>query len=130
MRANLPKIEVSARLSFGYAGSDRYAALRIEDRASSLEIIEIRFDAEQLMNFLGGGGAQAAADWMPHPERVGRTMETGQFSLDSFATPREEAQESAEAWRIQNGWDTVEMYRNNHRWVITGRRWVVLTEES
>jgi hypothetical protein len=134
MTAKDPKIAVDARLVFGSGSDDngpyRYAELQIDDRASSLRILEMRLNPDQLMAFLGSSTARGEADWTQHPERVGRKMEHGSISIPQTAT-EEQIAARIESFRHTEGWETIERRKDNKQmWVIVGRRWVAPEQEK
>jgi hypothetical protein len=133
------KIEVTARLVFGrvmglgVAEQDRlYASVIIEDNASGLQIAELRMNPAELMSFMGANSTRMEMEWTSHPERIGRRMEHEMVTVPGSAfKDMADANAGAEAWRTANGWETVEVRRNNElRWTFIGRRWVAATKEN
>jgi hypothetical protein len=138
MKSTDRKITVDVSMVFGQTSENgettRYAAVIIEDRASSMYLAEIRLDPAQLMKFMGGGNARVEVDWMSDEIllRIGKKMEHEQVTFPGSAfKDLADAKAGGESWRFKNGWESVEVRRNNkHEWVIVGRRWVAPDQES
>lgn len=126
------QLELAVQLSFGTSGSDRKAWLRVEDRASSLQLFDAEIGPEQLMEFMAGGLVRITANMPSSMERIGKRMEHGSVITGEFGYKDEDGVKAyAEAWRLEGGWDTVEWRRTNSAtWHITGRRWVAETETN
>lgn len=127
----MPNLEMSVRMAFGTNGSDRTVHLYIEDKTSGVMVFNADLDPDQFTAMMGGGAADVLAFFTPSPERIGRVHQHGETTISAYDNKLPEAEKYAETWRAENGWETVEVRRNNQgQWVIIGRRWVAQNQED
>ena len=129
------QLELEVRLGFPHSnqpGFEPSAHLEITDVLSRSHICDIELSPTQLMSLLGGSGAYVTASVSRRLDRVGKKHQNGSKILGkTYEMSQDEANAAAGAWAQAEGWESVEVRRNNEsQWTVVGRRWVTPTTDE
>lgn len=115
--------DVSIQLSYPTSNIDgRYAQLTVIDRVSGVQIVQVTFRPEELVEFMAHTSVKVSGAVLPkRPELIGRRQQITGTSLrrDSVVTPEEVRDEYLAA-----GWESVQIQRTNSGHRVVARRWV------
>jgi hypothetical protein len=114
-------------------GKGARATLRITDERSSMTVLEVTLEAEEVVDLLSSTNVTGLASFPDEAivTRLGKTMEHARIPHPENVTlaarggtPSAQMEEFAAAQVASGEWEVASWTKHNFGWALTGRRWV------